>query len=342
MRGGASRPSRCRAGIRSRRPWRRCTPTAARRRRAPAARRRPARRGPTTRTRPRRRTRRRRPPTPARATPPSPIALSQPARTSVPTRRAAGGKALADAGDAHFLAGRRRGGDGEQVAGQTADRRAALLRRSLDRRPPRRRQHRRQREDGEQHERRVNRRQQRHRHAEPQDPSAGGEQRHVHVIEHEHLIAQHRQPVEVIRPLLVRDRRSRRLQSCDVRFERDRHLVAEPPLHARADRAEEPRGGCRHAEADRRDPHQRRASPASTPSPSSLSHSASSASGSAASSDSTNAADHQPRLVLIAELAQPPHRRRAPAADRLDLRIEVLSAISRGRHTPSLPRPRSR
>ena len=44
----ASRPSRCRAGSRSRRPSRRCTPTAARRRRAPAARRRPTRRGRTT------------------------------------------------------------------------------------------------------------------------------------------------------------------------------------------------------------------------------------------------------------------------------------------------------
>ena len=41
--GGASRPARCRAGSRSRRPWRRCRPTAARRRRAPAARRRAAR-----------------------------------------------------------------------------------------------------------------------------------------------------------------------------------------------------------------------------------------------------------------------------------------------------------
>ena len=54
-RGAASRPSRSRAGIRSRRPSRRCRPTGASRRRAPAARRRPARAGPTTRTRPRRR-----------------------------------------------------------------------------------------------------------------------------------------------------------------------------------------------------------------------------------------------------------------------------------------------
>ena len=34
---------------------------------------------------------------------------------------------LADAGDAHLLARRRGGGDGEQVAGQAAGRRAALL-----------------------------------------------------------------------------------------------------------------------------------------------------------------------------------------------------------------------
>ena len=34
------------------------------------------------------------------------------------------------------------------------------------------------------------------------------EQRHVHVVEHEDLVAQHRQPVEIVGPLLVLDRRA--------------------------------------------------------------------------------------------------------------------------------------
>ena len=115
--------------------------------------------------------------------------------------------------------------------------------------------------------------------------------------------------IEVVRPLLVRDGRDRRLQPGDVRLERDRHLVAEAALHARADRAQEP--GRRRRHAERRSPRRaaRGAVAASTPSPSSLSHSASSASGSAASSASDERRQHQPRLVPVAELAQPPHRR---------------------------------
>ena len=58
----------------------------------------------------------------------------------------------------------------------------------------------------------MHRCQQRHRHAQPQDPAERGEQRHVHVVEHEHLIAQHGQPVEVLGPFLVRDRDDRSLQ----------------------------------------------------------------------------------------------------------------------------------
>ena len=42
--------------------------------------------------------------------------------------------------------------------------------------------------NGQQDERRVNRREQRRCHAQPQDPPEGGKQRHVHVVEHEHLI----------------------------------------------------------------------------------------------------------------------------------------------------------
>ena len=252
-RGAASRPSRCRAGSRSRRPWRRCTPTGASRRRAPAARRPAARRGPTRRTRPRRRRRRRTPPTPACATPPSPSGrrATGPYQRSHASRRWATSRSPMPS-DAHLLARRRGRRDREQVAAEAVGLRAALLGDALDRGPPRRREHGRQREHGEQHERRMDRHEQRDRHAEPQDPPAGGEHRHVHVVEHEHLVAQHREPIEVVGALLVRDGRDRRLQPGDVRFERDRDLVAEAALHARADRAQEPGRRGRDAEADRR------------------------------------------------------------------------------------------
>jgi hypothetical protein len=198
-------------------------------------------------------------------------------------------KALSDAGDPHFLAWRRGGGNGEQVLRQPIGLCPTLLRGSLNLGPPRRRQHRRDREHHEQHERRVNRRQQRHRHAQPQDPPERGKQRHVHVVEHEHLIAQHGQPIEILRTLLMRDRRDRSLQLRDVRFERDGHLIAEAALHARADRAQKPRPGGRHAETNRRALYHPGLC-SRTPLPSSISHNARSASGSAASCDSTNAA----------------------------------------------------
>ena len=181
---------------------------------------------------------------------------------------------VADAEHAHFLARRRRRRHREQMPRQPRRLRAALLRRALDAGPPRRGQHRRQREDGEQHERGMDRREQREGDAEPQDPAGGGEHRHVHVVEHEDLVAQHRQAIEIVGALVVRDRRDRRLQPRDVRLERDRHLVAEPPLHARAHRAQEPGRRRRHAEAERRRAARRRGRCPSTPSPSSLSHSA--------------------------------------------------------------------
>jgi hypothetical protein len=92
--------------------------------------------------------------------------------------------------------------------------------------------------------------------AETQDPAACREQRHVHVIEHEHLIAQHRQQVQVLRPFVMRDGGDGRLEARDVRFQGDGHLVAEPALHARADRAQEPRPRCGQAEADGRPGHE--------------------------------------------------------------------------------------
>ncbi len=78
----------------------------------------------------------------------------------------------------------------------------------------------------------------------------GREERHVHVVEHEDLVAQDRQAVEVQRALLVGDRGDRRLQAGDVRLERDRDPVAEAALHARAERSQEPGGRRRHAEAE--------------------------------------------------------------------------------------------
>ena len=68
------------------------------------------------------------------------------------------------------------------------------------------------------------------RHDEAHDPADRREQRHEQVVEREHLIAQHREPVEVLGPFVVLDRRDRRLQRGDVRFERDRDLVAEAAL----------------------------------------------------------------------------------------------------------------
>ena len=99
-------------------------------------------------------------------------------------------------------------------------------------------------------------RQQRHRHAEAQQPAASGEHGHVHVIEHEHLIAQHGEPVEVIGTLVMGDGHQGCLQTGDVRFERDRDLVTEAPLHPGADRAEKPRCRGRNAETERRRAHQ--------------------------------------------------------------------------------------
>jgi hypothetical protein len=71
------------------------------------------------------------------------------------------------------------------------------------------------------------------------------------VIEDEDLVAQHRDAIEIVGAFLVGQRRDGRLQPRDVRLERDRDAIAKPPLHARADRSQEPGGGRGHAEADR-------------------------------------------------------------------------------------------
>ena len=74
-------------------------------------------------------------------------------------------------------------------------------------------------------------------------PAERGEQRQEHVVEGEDLLAQHRQPVEVVGPLVVLDGGHRRLQPRDVGFEHDGDAVAEPSLHALRQHAEVP-GRC--------------------------------------------------------------------------------------------------
>jgi hypothetical protein len=68
------------------------------------------------------------------------------------------------------------------------------------------------------------------------------------VVEHEDLIAQHREPIEVLGPLLMSNGRHGGLEPGDVRLERDRDLIPESPLHSRADRSQEPRRRRRHSE----------------------------------------------------------------------------------------------
>ena len=250
-RGAGSRRARCRAGSRSRPPSRRCRRRAARPRRGRAARPPPARGARTTRRRSRPRRRRRRPPRRARARgrspsgrpPPGPYQRSHASRRSrtsrgpIPVTRTSlpGGAVVAVT---------------KRCRASRLGLRAALLGAALDPRPPGRGEDRRQREDGEGQERRVDRHQERDRDPQPQEPAAGGEERHVHVVEHEHLVAQDREAVEVLGPLLVGDRRDLRLQPGHVRLERDRDPVAEASLHARAERAQEPGGRRRRAEAE--------------------------------------------------------------------------------------------
>ena len=90
---------------------------------------------------------------------------------------------------------------------------------------------------------------------EAEDPSTRGEQRHVHVVQHEHLMAQHRQAIEVVGTLLMRDGRDRCQQRRDMGLERDRDLVAEPALNARAHGDEEPCCGGGQPKRHDRDSH---------------------------------------------------------------------------------------
>ena len=157
--------------------------------------------------------------------------------------------------DAHFLTRRGRRRHVEQVTRQAPVRRAAFVSSPFDRRAPRRHRPGWQREQRQQPQRGMNRHQKCDRHAKPQDPPTRREQRHVHVVEHEDLIAEDREAIEIIGSLLVRNRRNRREQRCHVRLERDRHLVAEAAGHARADGLKKPRRGRGHPERQRGDAH---------------------------------------------------------------------------------------
>ena len=179
----------------------------------------------------------------------------------------------------------------------------------------------------------MNRRQQRHRHAQPQDPPERGKHRHVHVVEHEDLIAEHGQPIEILRAFLMRDGRDRCLQLRDVRLERDGHLVAEAALHARADGAEKPRRGGRHAEPNRRALHQA-GSVLEDAFAEQHQPQREQRIGQRGELRQHERRDHQARLVAIPELAQAPHRRQR-GRQRLDRAI----SIRRGRHR-SRPPPR--
>ena len=237
-------------------------------------------------------------------------------------------EALADPGHADLLARRRGRGRQEEVPSQPARRRPALLDGALDPRPPGRGEDRRQREDGEDDERRVDRHQQHDRDAQPQDPAAGGEERHVHVVEHEHLVAQDREPVEVLGTLLVGDRRDLRLQPRHVRLERDRDPVAEAALHARADRAQEPGGRRRRAEAEGAGDQQAAVAPEDAL-PQELQPQGQEGVRQGGELRQRERRQHHPRLVAVAELQHPPHRGEGGR-----------QAVRRGGHRPLPPRPR--
>jgi hypothetical protein len=152
------------------------------------------------------------------------------------------------------------------------------------------------------------------------------------VVEHEHLVAEHGQPIEILRAFLMRDRSDRCLQLRDVRLERNRHLVAEAALHPRADRAEKPSRGGRHGEANRRASHHDRSvledAFAKQHQPQREERI-----GQRGELRQPERRDHQARLVAIPEFAQPPHRRQ-----RRRQRLDRAISIRRERHTSCPPR----
>ena len=182
----------------------------------------------------------------------SPPGCGDRAMSGFPCRPPVAHETFADTGDADFLRGRRGGRRGEEMPRESVERSRALLSRAFDARSPGGREHRRQREEGEEGECRMHGDEEHDRDTEAEDPPRHREHRHVHVIQHEHLIAQHRNPIEILGNLLVGDARDARLQPRHVRLERDGDLVTKAALDAGAHRAQEPGAGRRQAERDRR------------------------------------------------------------------------------------------
>ena len=150
---------------------------------------------------------------------------------------------------------------------------------------------------------------------ESKDPSARGEERHVHVIEHEHLVAKHREPVQVVGAFVVLDGGDRRLELGHVRFERDGHPVAKPPLRAIARDAKEPGRGRRDAQADRRG--QREPSIVGEhPIREELQPEREECVGHRRDQRESERDHQQPRFGLVGPLQGPPHGGEAHAADR--------------------------
>ncbi len=127
--------------------------------------------------------------------------------------------------------------------------RGAFLGSPFYRGPPCRGQYGRDRKHGEQCEQRMNGDEQRDRHSESEDPPAGREDRHVQMVENEHLIAQHGQAIQVVGTLVMRDRGNGGLKPRDVRFQSDLDLISKPSLHADAHGAQEPRRRGRYTES---------------------------------------------------------------------------------------------
>jgi len=169
---------------------------------------------------------------------------------TLPCGSALGGQPLASAGGAHFLAGGRRRGHRVQMASEASVGDHRFLDSALYRRPPGGDEERRQRERQQQQQRRMDGGEQERRDHQPEQPTERGEQRHEHVVEREDLLAQHRQPIEVLGPLVVLDGGHRRLQAGDVRLERDGHAIPEAALHALGEHRQVPDERRRHCEPD--------------------------------------------------------------------------------------------
>ena len=243
---------------------------------------------------------------------------------STPFRR----ETRADTGHPHFLARCRGRREVEEVSRQAVRGRAALFGGAFDGRTPRRDQDRWQREQRQRDQRGMDRGQHCDGHGEPENPPARGEQRPVHVVEHEHLVAQHAEAIEVFGPFLVLERRSRCLKPRHVRFERDGDAIAEAPLRAIADHPQKPGRGGRYAEPDRRRQHQ--------PAPAAvhavrqqLQPDGEQRVGERGEQRQAERDGHEPRLGLVAAFHRPPHRRQG--------RREI---VSRGHRRLNPPRCR--